>query len=474
MSYKIGFISLGCPKNQVDAELMLAKLEATGMEIAEEIDHADAVIVHTCAFIDSAKEEAIENILNMVSLREEGLVGKVIVTGCLAQRHQDEIFEEIPEVDAVFGIGANGDIAALVEQVLGGEKQLSSFPPPEESPLSGERTLPSVERVLKAERHLSFFPTLLQLPLSGQRILSTPPYWAYLKIAEGCSNCCAYCVIPEIRGPYRSRPMEDILEEAAELVEGGVKELILVAQDTTNYGMDLGGTLQLPELLKRLSAIEGLVWIRLLYCYPDKITNELLEVIADNKKILHYIDLPLQHINDRILLDMRRRGNGAHIRETIARIRAKLPDVVLRTTLITGFPGETEEEFEELVEFINETEFDRLGCFAFSPQEGTSAYTLPEPVEDELRQKRAEILMQDQYEIMALKNRECIGKTYLVLAEGYDAYSDSYYGRSYRDAPEIDTLIRFTGKGDYAEGTFVSVEIFGENDSDLIGRVAVS
>lgn len=439
MSYQIGFISLGCPKNQVDAERMLASLTDAGMEITDMLDGADAVIINTCGFIDDAKAEAIENILNMVELKKADMLGKVIVTGCLAQRHQDEIFEEIPEVDAVFGIGANGDIAALVERVLQGET-------------------------------FSHIPAACELPLSGPRVLTTPEYWAYLKIAEGCSNHCSYCMIPAIRGEFRSRPMEDIIEEATELAQSGVKELILIAQDTTNYGMDLYDAYKLPDLLEQLAEIPGLEWLRLLYCYPNKITDELLEVMASNKKVLPYLDMPLQHINDEMLAAMNRKGDAQMIRDTIRRIREKLPDAVIRTTFITGFPGETQEAFDELVDFMNEVEFDRLGCFAFSPQEGTPAYVMSGQVEDEIKAQRGEILMQDQYEIMRLKQEECIGKAFRVLVEGYDAYSDSYFGRSYKDAPEIDACVHFTGRGSYPEGSFVDVEIFGVNEYDLLGK----
>ena len=441
MAYKVGFISLGCPKNQVDAERILAALDAAEIEITDYLDGADAVIVNTCAFIDEAKAEAIENILNMVELKSQGLVDKVIVTGCLAQRHQEEIFTEIPEVDAVLGIGANADIAALVLRVLEGDDTLFVC------------------------------PSRKDLPLTGQRVLTTPEYWAYLKIADGCSNCCSYCTIPSIRGAARSVEMDALVAEATALAESGVRELILIAQDTTAYGLDLYGELKLPELLTRLSEIEGIAWLRLLYCYPDKITDELLTVMAENPKVLPYIDMPVQHINDAVLKAMNRKGDGAAICETIARIREKLPEAVLRSTFITGFPGESEAAFEELAAFANETEFDRLGVFTFSPQEGTPAFDLPEQVEREIGEKRGEIIMADQYEIMQLRQNDKIGKCYEVLVEGYDPYTDSYIGRSYMDAPEIDTKILFTGKGEYPEGSFVTVEIFGVNEYDLLGKM---
>ncbi len=438
--YRIGFISLGCPKNQVDAERMLAKLDAAGMEITDYLDGADAVIINTCAFIDEAKAEAIENILEMAELKQQGLVKKIIVTGCLPQRYQDEVFTEIPEVDAVIGIGANADIVALVREVMGDEA-------------------------------VSVYPSPCDLPLTGERVLTTPEYWAYLKIADGCSNCCSYCAIPGIRGPFRSAPMEDLLNEAQVLVANGVKELILIAQDTTNYGADLYGEPKLPELLEKLCEIEGLAWIRLLYCYPDKLTQELLDVMAAHEQILHYIDLPLQHCNDAVLAAMNRSGDKQKICETIARIRKTLPDAVIRTAFIVGFPGESEEAFEELAEFVNEMEFDRMGCFRFSAQEGTPAFDLVQTVEEEVKQRRGEILMQDQYDIMQEKNGAHIGQSYRVLVEEYAPYTDSYRGRSYMDAPEIDTCIIFTGKGDYQPGSFVNVHIFAVKEYDLLGEV---
>jgi len=439
MSYKVGLISLGCPKNQVDAEIMLAALEEDGFEIVNYVDGADAVIVNTCSFIDDAKKEAIENILEAVQLKNEGTVGSVIVTGCLSQLYKDEVLNEIPEVDAVLGIGANGNIAELVRSVIDGEKIL-------------------------------LYPPQADLPLNGQRSLTTPEYWAYLKIADGCSNCCSYCTIPAIRGEFRSRKMEDIIEEASQLAASGAKELVLIAQDTTAYGLDIYGSLKLPELLNKLSEIEGIEWLRLLYCYPDRITNELLDTMAKNPKVLHYIDLPVQHSDDKILKAMNRRGSSEDIKTLIDKIRAKIPDIVLRTTLITGFPGEGAEEFENLALFVKESRFDRLGCFAFSPQSGTKAASLPEQVDDDEKLHRVELIMQDQYGIVEEKNEEHIGKTYRVLIEGYDHYSDSYFGRSYMDAPEIDSRILFTSEKELFEGDFADVEIFGVSEYDLLGK----
>jgi len=439
MMYKIGMISLGCPKNQVDAERMLAQLDKNEFVIADCYEGVDAVIVNTCGFIDAAKQEAIENILEMAQLKEEGVVGKIIVTGCLAQRYKEEILSEIPEIDAVVGIGANGSIAEITKKVIEGESVYE-------------------------------MPSNDELPLVGERLLTTPEYWSYLKIADGCSNRCTYCAIPSIRGNYRSVEFETLVEEATQLAAAGTKELVLIAQDTTNYGVDLYGKLRLPELLDALCEIEGIEWIRMLYCYPDKITDELLETMAKQPKVLPYIDLPLQHADDNILKSMNRRGDSAFLRDTINRIRTALPDAVIRTTFIVGFPGEGEEEFENLAEFVNEIEFDRLGCFEFSPQEGTPAFDLEDDVDSDTKLRRGEIIMQDQLEIVTLKNNERIGKTYKVLVEDYDGYTDSYSGRTYMDAPEIDGTISFTTNNRYEPGDFAEVVVIGVNDYDLIGK----
>lgn len=439
MSYSVGLISLGCAKNQIDAEHMLASLDEAGFEIVDYVDGCDAVIINTCGFIDDAKKEAIENILDMVELKNEGIIGKIIVTGCLAQRYKDEILDEMPEVDAVIGIGANGDIVDIVSKTIEGE-------------------------------NTAVFPPVCELPLDSQRILTTPSYWAYIKIAEGCSNCCTYCKIPSIRGAMRSRSIESIVEEARQLAELGVKELIVIAQDTTAYGIDIYGEYKLPQLLRELCEIDGIEWIRLLYCYPDKLTDELIDTMAQNKKILHYIDLPLQHCSNKILSAMNRKGTKEDIISVISKLRAKMPDVVIRTTFITGFPGEGEEEFEELDLFVNEMEFDRMGCFSFSAQDGTPAAEMDGQVEEDVKIRRGEILMDDQYLIMQEKNNRRIGEEYDVLVEGYDAYTDTYFGRTYMDAPEIDGTVHFSAKGDYDEGDFVKVEILGVNEYDLVGK----
>lgn len=439
MSYSVGLISLGCAKNQIDAEHMLASLDEAGFEIVDYVDGCDAVIINTCGFIDDAKKEAIENILDMVELKNEGIIGRIIVTGCLAQRYKEEILQEIPEVDTVIGIGANGDIADIVKKTIDSEGTV-------------------------------LFPPVCELPLDSQRILTTPSYWAYIKIAEGCSNCCTYCKIPSIRGAMRSRPIENIVEEARQLAELGVKELIVIAQDTTAYGIDIYGEYKLPQLLENLSEIDGIRWIRLLYCYPDKLTDELIDTMAHNEKILHYIDLPLQHCSDKILSAMNRKGTKEDIVSVIEKLRSKIPDVVIRTTFITGFPGESEEDFEELAVFVNEMSFDRMGCFAFSAQDGTPAAEMDGQLEEDVKIRRGEILMDDQYLIMQEKNNSRIGEDYDVLVEGYDAYTDTYFGRTYMDAPEIDGTVHFSAKGDYDEGDFVRVEILGVNEYDLVGK----
>ena len=436
---KVGMISLGCPKNQVDAERMLAIIDKNSFEITDCYDGADVVIVNTCGFIDAAKAEAIENILDMAELKKEGIIKKIIVAGCLSERYKDEIFTEMPEVDGVMGIGAINQVDSIIRRVLDGEKVFQ-------------------------------MDDKYNLPLCGERILTTPSYWSYLKIADGCSNRCTYCAIPGIRGDYRSEEFDMVIEEAKQLAAAGTKELILIAQDTTAYGYDLYGEYRLPELLNSLCEIDGIEWIRMLYCYPDKITDELLDVMKNQPKVLHYIDLPLQHADDRILKRMGRKGDSAYLRNVISRIREAMPDAVIRTTFMVGFPGEDEEAFDNLAEFVNEIEFDRLGCFEFSPQEGTPAYNMPDQVDDKVKNHRGEIIMNDQLEIVNLKNDEKIGKIYRVLVEDYDGYSDSYSGRTYMDAPEIDGKINFTSSHDYNPGDFADVEVIGVNDYDLIGK----
>lgn len=440
MAYRIGMVSLGCAKNQVDAEMMMDTLKKAGYLLSDDPAEADVAIVNTCGFIDAAKQESIGEILELAKLKEEGKIRAIVVTGCMAERYREQILQELPEVDAVAGIGADSDIASVVEKALGGEKT-------------------------------ELFPEKTLLPLEGGRALSTPGYTAYLKIAEGCNNRCAYCAIPFIRGPYRSRTMENVLEEARGLAENGVKELILIAQDTTKYGIDRYGKLMLPELLRGLCKIDGIRWIRLLYCYPDAITDELLETIAAEDKIVKYIDLPLQHCSERLLRAMRRSGSRAELTALIARMRAKIPGLILRTTLITGFPGETEEDFTELAEFVREIRFERLGCFAYSREEGTAAAEMPDQIDEDVKQRRVERIMEDQMNRMQEWGEGLAGQTLTVLTEGFDRYAECWYGRSAADAPDIDGKIFFTANGKKPKpGEFVRVRVTDCVDGDLTGE----
>ncbi len=440
MSRKVGMISLGCPKNQVDAEIMLKKLVDAGYILVQEADKADVVIVNTCGFIEDSKKESIDAILEMADLKEDGLLKKILVTGCLAQRYAEEILDEIPEIDGVIGIGANDDVVAACDALFEENEKYTSFPEKE------------------------------KLPINGGRILTTPEYTAYLKIAEGCSNCCTYCAIPSIRGAFRSRKIEDVLEEANMLCEKGVKELILVAQDTTKYGEDLYGELKLPELLRELNKIEKLQWIRLLYCYPDRITDELIEAIAENEKVCHYIDIPMQHADGEILKAMNRHGDKESLLALVEKLRERIPDIIIRTTFITGFPGETEEAFTTLSEFVNEAQLDRVGCFAYSREEGTPAYDFDNQIDPEIAAERAEVIMNQQYTISDEKLSSYIGKTLDVLIEGYDPYTDSYYGRTYMDAPDIDNNVMLTSGYRIDDGDIVPVEIFDKDEYSLIGE----
>lgn len=441
MSYKVGMVSLGCAKNQVDAEMLMATLQKAGYRLVDDAGLADVAIINTCGFIEAAKKESIEEILELARLKAEGKIKAIVVTGCLAERYREEIRKELPEVDAVVGIGADSDIAAVVEKVLGGEKT-EAFP---------EKTL---------------------LPLSGERALSTPSYFAYLKIAEGCDNRCAYCAIPFIRGRYRSRTMENIVEEAEKLAKNGAKELILIAQDTTRYGWDLYGKLMLPELLRRICRIDGVEWVRILYCYPDSITDELLDTMEKEEKIVKYIDLPLQHCSARLLKAMHRTGSREELTALIQKMRARIPNLILRTTLITGFPGETEEDFTELAEFVRETRFERLGCFAYSQEEGTAAAQMPDQIEEEVKQHRMDLIMEDQMNLMQEWGESMQGKILKVLVEGYDRYAECWFGRSQADAPDIDGKVFFTVKGKKpVPGQFVEVKITDCIDCDLTGEI---
>ncbi len=437
---KAALISLGCPKNQVDAEMIIARLEDDGFVFSDMTDGSvDVVIINTCGFIDEAKKEAIENILDAVEMKADGETQAIVVTGCLSEVYKEEILNEFPEVDAVVGIGSNGDIAEICRSVLKGKRD-------------------------------AFFRPKCDLPLNGARHILSPDHWAYLKIAEGCSNRCTYCAIPDIRGDFRSRKEEDILDEARQLATAGVKEIIVVAQDTTRYGEDLYGEPKLADLLEKLAEIDGIEWIRVLYCYPDRITDRLLEVMRDNEKIVHYIDLPLQHADGKVLKLMNRSGDDQSLRELIEKIRSYMPDVVIRTTFITGFPGEGEKEFETLAEFVKDMRFDRLGCFAYSPQEGTPAFGFENQVDEQTKVDRGENIMDLQRNIVEEKNEALMGKVVKVFVEGYDGYLDCYIGRSYMDAPEIDTLIYFTSENSFEEGDFAEVILTDVQEYDLVGR----
>ena len=439
MSHKIGMVSLGCPKNQVDAERMLAELKSAGFEITNEEEKADVIIVNTCGFIESAKTESIENIIEVAAYKKDGNLKALVVTGCLAERYKEQIISEIPEVDCVVGIGSNKDIVSLINEALSG-KTLSKF---------DEKT---------------------NLSLTGDRILTTPFYSAYLKVAEGCNNRCSYCAIPDIRGNFRSLPMEECVAEAEKLAKNGVKELIVVAQDTTNYGADIYGKPSLAKLLKELCKVEGIRWIRTLYTYPDKITDELLRLIASEPKLVPYLDIPIQHASDKILKKMNRRGSSAEIETLILKIREKIPGVTLRTSLITGFPGETEEDFTLLAEFVNRVKFDRLGCFPYSAEEDTPAADFENQIDPQIRQDRSEIIMNDQMLIAEGKNEEKIGSTALVLVEGYDSYIKCFYGRTAADAPDIDGKVFFMSKESLKVGSFVNVLINDVIEYDLLGE----
>ncbi len=441
MAYKVGIISLGCAKNRVDAEMLLYRIRNAGYKLCEDVAMADVAIINTCGFIESAKQESIEEILELSELKKEGKIKAIIVTGCLAERYKEEVMKEIPEADAVVGIGANDDIVKIIDEVLQGKKQ-------------------------------QCFPDKLLLPLEGGRIQSTPYYYAYLKIAEGCDNHCTYCAIPMIRGKFRSRKMEDIIAEAKHLAENDVKELVVVAQDTSLYGKDIYGELMLAKLLKKLCEIDGIRWIRVLYCYPDKITDELLQVMAEEEKIAKYLDLPLQHCNGRVLKTMNRKGNKEKLVELIAKIREKVPGIVLRTTFIAGFPTETEEEFAELENFAKEVRFERVGCFAYSQEENTPAAKLEPQIPEDVKERRAEIIMENQQEIMEEFCQKLDGKTIEVLVEGYDQYAECFFGRSAWDAPEVDGSVFFTVTGRKpAPGEFVKVKIDDFLNCDPIGEM---
>lgn len=440
MSVKVGMVSLGCSKNLVDSERMLYKLRKNGYELVTEPGLADVAVVNTCGFIQSAKEEAIETILELAALKSDGTLKKIIITGCLTERYKEEVADQFPEVDAVIGIGNNKDIVDVLD------------------------------RVLKDERIVEFAPKL-DAELTGERIISTLPFFSYLKVAEGCSNCCTYCAIPQIRGKFRSVPMEDVLAEAKWLADNGVTELVVIAQDTSRYGEDLYGESKLPELLRELCKIDGLKWIRTLYCYPERITDELLDTIASEEKLVKYLEIPIQHCDGDILSRMNRWGDEEKLEALFAHIREKVPGVILRTTLITGFPGETEEQFNALAEFVQRVRFDRLGCFPYSAEEGTKAAEFPDQIEPEVASHRAEIIMEQQLEISYDNNKSLMDCELDAVVEGFDRFGECWFGRSKNDAPDIDGKVFFTSDKPLAVGEYVKIRVTDTLDYDLIGEV---
>ena len=437
----IGFISLGCAKNQVDCERMMFRVKEAGHTVSSELPGCDVVVINTCGFIDSAKSEAIDNILMAGAMKAEGKIGKILVTGCLSQRYQGEITKEMPEVDGLLGTGSYAEIVPAIEKLLE-DRPVCNF---------GSIDTPEVE---------------------SRRILTTPKHYAYIKIAEGCDNKCAYCVIPSLRGKYRSRRMEDVLAEAQQLADAGVKELIVVAQDTSRYGTDFPEhTRLLPELLHRLCQIEGLHWVRVHYVYPDEIDDEFIRVMAQESKIVKYLDIPIQHCNDKILKLMNRRGNGAFLRALLQKLRDNIPGLVIRTSLITGLPGEGEEEFEELCNFLRETRMERVGAFPFSPEEGTKAAAM-EHVDEDTAMARAQKVEMIQSEIMDEYNASVMGKTLEVLVDGYDEEFEQFYGRTFADSPEIDGRVWIAAQEPLHEGDFVQVTMDGTQDGDLTGYIS--
>ncbi len=438
---KILFISLGCDKNLVDTEVMLGLLASRGYEMTDDETEADIIVINTCCFIHDAKEESIQNILEMAEYKKKGKVRALIVTGCLAERYRQEILDEIPEVDEVLGTTAYDRILDAVDAALAGE-------------------------------HSVMLADIDALPLPDtKRLVTTGGHFAYLKIAEGCDKHCTYCIIPKIRGNYRSVPMERLIREAEELAAQGVKELILVAQETTLYGKDLYGEKSLHRLVRELCRISGLRWIRILYCYPEEITDELIQVMKEEKKVCHYLDLPIQHASDAVLKRMGRRTSKQELVEIIGKLRREIPDICLRTTLITGFPGETEEQHEELIEFVDEMEFDRLGVFTYSPEEGTPAEKMPDQIDEEVKEERQDELMELQQEIAFENAERMVGREVLVMIEGKVADENAYVGRTYRDAPNVDGLIFINTDEELLSGDFARVKVTGALDYDLIGEL---
>lgn len=438
---KILFISLGCDKNLVDSEMMLGMLQEKGFEFTDDEAEADIVVVNTCCFINDAKEESINTLLEMAQLRQSGQIRVLIAAGCLAQRYREEIQQEIPEVDAIVGTTAIESIASAVEEVLEGQGH-NHYEDIDLKPVTGKK-----------------------------RIVTTGGHFAYLKIAEGCDKHCTYCIIPKVRGSYRSVPMENLVKEAEELAESGVKELILVAQETTLYGLDLYGKKSLPLLLHKLAEIPGIYWIRILYCYPEEITEELIQTIKKEPKVCHYLDIPIQHASDAILKRMGRRTSQEELRTMVGRLREEIPDICLRTTLISGFPGETKEDHEELLSFVDEMEFDRLGVFTYSQEEDTPAAVMPDQIEEEVKADRQAQLMELQQEIAFEKARDMVGRVLPVMIEGKVADEDAYVARTYRDAPNVDGYLFLNTTADLMTGDFVKALVTGANEYDLIGEI---
>lgn len=434
---KIGMISLGCSKNQVDAELMLALIAQDGWQIVGDPEDADVVIVNTCGFIEAAKQESIETILEFCAKKEQGELRLVVVTGCLAERYQQELAAEMPEAGVVLGIGCNSGIVDAIKNGLAGRRVVE-------------------------------FGDKYALSTEGERILVNPPYFAYVKVAEGCDNRCSYCAIPLIRGGFRSRTMENILTEVRRLAGRGVKEINLVAQDTSRYGLDLYGEYRLPQLIDQVCAVEGVQWVRILYCYPDRITPELMDTIARQPKVVKYIDIPVQHASGKVLREMNRSGDLASTLALVKELRERIPGVVLRTTLIAGFPGETEEDFEELCHLVTQGQFERLGCFAYSQEEDTPAGEREDQLDEAVRRRRAELIMELQMDVAFAAAARCVGKTLTVLVEGKE--QNRYYGRSYMDAPDIDTRVYFTGSEQLEVGDMVPVLITDSHEYDLLGQ----
>lgn len=445
MKGKIAFVSLGCDKNRVDSEVMLGLLTERGFQIIAEEEKADLIVVNTCCFIKDALEESIETVLEMAQLKKTGVLKGLIVAGCLGQRYEKELFEEIPEVDAIVGTTAYEEIADIADQLLNGEKHV--------------KHIRDIDQPMKEDN-------------STKRVLSTAGYYAYLKISEGCDNHCTYCVIPKMRGRHRSRSIESLVTEAEQLARQGVRELLLVAQDTSIYGRDLYGAPSLHKLLTALCRVDGIRWIRLLYCYPETLTDETIAVMAAEEKICHYIDLPIQHSNDAVLQRMGRKSSQALLLSKIEKLRQAMPDICLRTTLIVGFPGETEEEFASLCSFIEKVQFDRLGVFTYSPEEGTPAAEMNGQIDEGLKEERKAVIMEKQKHISAAKCQASIGKIYDVIIEGKLPEEAIYCGRTYQDSPEIDGLVFVKSEEELLSGDFVQVSIFEANDYDLYGEVA--